>query len=221
MCRFPRSMCASIRRRNSRSGTPPVCQPPSNRTTRERYDSAPPLASLADVCSVHLHHVQAVPGPPSRQEGARGHLAQLPAGGQDRRARAQRLGQVHAAADHGRAATPTFAATPSSRRAPRSGCSSRSLSSTRPRTWRATSRTACGELRALLDRFNELAADYSDETADEFARLQDAIDAADAWNLDTHARDRHGRAASAARRRRRRRTCPAASAAAWRCAACC
>src|SRR6188472_4099058 len=41
------------------------------------------------------------------------------------------------------------------------------------------------ELRGLLDRFNELAANYSDETADEFARLQDKIDAADAWNLDT------------------------------------
>ncbi len=41
------------------------------------------------------------------------------------------------------------------------------------------------ETRALLDRFNELASNYSDETADEFARLQDKIDAADAWNLDT------------------------------------
>jgi sulfate-transporting ATPase len=41
------------------------------------------------------------------------------------------------------------------------------------------------ELRDMLDRFNELAANYSDETADEFARLQDKIDAADAWNLDT------------------------------------
>src|SRR3954451_10855196 len=40
--------------------------------------------------------------------------------------------------------------------------------------------------RALLDRFNELAADYSDETADEFADLQARIDAADAWNLDTN-----------------------------------
>jgi len=39
--------------------------------------------------------------------------------------------------------------------------------------------------RALLDRFNELAANYSDETADEFARLQERIDAADAWNLDS------------------------------------
>jgi energy-dependent translational throttle protein EttA len=39
--------------------------------------------------------------------------------------------------------------------------------------------------KALMDRFNELAANYSDETADEFARLQEQIDAADAWNLDT------------------------------------
>ncbi|HEV2982154.1 MAG TPA: energy-dependent translational throttle protein EttA [Solirubrobacteraceae bacterium] len=41
------------------------------------------------------------------------------------------------------------------------------------------------ETRALLDRFNELAASYSDENADEFARLQAQIEAADAWNLDT------------------------------------
>ena len=41
------------------------------------------------------------------------------------------------------------------------------------------------EIRDLLDRFNELSMNYSDETADEFARLQDRIDAADAWNLDT------------------------------------
>jgi ATP-binding cassette ChvD family protein len=42
------------------------------------------------------------------------------------------------------------------------------------------------ETRALLDRFNELSMNYSDETADEFARIQDKIDAADAWNLDTN-----------------------------------
>ncbi len=39
--------------------------------------------------------------------------------------------------------------------------------------------------KALLDRFNELAMNYSDETAAEFGRLQEQIDAADAWNLDT------------------------------------
>ncbi|MFM8792242.1 MAG: ATP-binding cassette domain-containing protein, partial [Solirubrobacterales bacterium] len=41
------------------------------------------------------------------------------------------------------------------------------------------------ETRDLLDRFNEIAADYSDDNADEFARLQAKIDATDAWNLDT------------------------------------
>jgi sulfate-transporting ATPase len=41
------------------------------------------------------------------------------------------------------------------------------------------------EIRALLDRFNELSMNYSDETADEFSRVQEQIDAADAWNLDT------------------------------------
>ncbi|HYP48804.1 MAG TPA: ATP-binding cassette domain-containing protein, partial [Thermoleophilaceae bacterium] len=42
-----------------------------------------------------------------------------------------------------------------------------------------------GELRALLDRFNELSMNYSEETADEFARVQEQIDATDAWSLDT------------------------------------
>ncbi len=41
------------------------------------------------------------------------------------------------------------------------------------------------ETKALLDRFNELAANYSDETAEEFGNIQAKIDAADAWNLDT------------------------------------
>ncbi len=48
------------------------------------------------------------------------------------------------------------------------------------------------DTKALLDRFNELAANYSDEVAGEFGRLQEQIDAADAWNLDTtleHAMD--------------------------------
>jgi energy-dependent translational throttle protein EttA len=41
------------------------------------------------------------------------------------------------------------------------------------------------EIRALMDRFNELAADYSDENADEFSRLQERIDAVDGWSLDS------------------------------------
>jgi energy-dependent translational throttle protein EttA len=41
------------------------------------------------------------------------------------------------------------------------------------------------ETKALLDRFNELSMNYSDETADEFAKVQEQIDAVDGWNLDT------------------------------------
>src|SRR5690349_19146188 len=39
--------------------------------------------------------------------------------------------------------------------------------------------------KALLDRYNELAANYSDDTADEMAKLQDAIDAKNLWDLDS------------------------------------
>ena len=38
--------------------------------------------------------------------------------------------------------------------------------------------------KAKLDRFNELAMNYSDETADEMAALQDEIDSNNLWDLD-------------------------------------
>lgn len=41
------------------------------------------------------------------------------------------------------------------------------------------------EKKALLDRYNELAMNYSDETAEEMATLQDQIDAQNLWDLDT------------------------------------
>ena len=39
--------------------------------------------------------------------------------------------------------------------------------------------------KALLDRYNEIAMNYSDETADEMAKLQDQIDAQNLWDLDS------------------------------------
>ncbi|HYS48327.1 MAG TPA: energy-dependent translational throttle protein EttA [Xanthobacteraceae bacterium] len=39
--------------------------------------------------------------------------------------------------------------------------------------------------RAILERYNELAANYSDETADEMTRLQDEIEAKGLWDLDS------------------------------------
>ena len=39
--------------------------------------------------------------------------------------------------------------------------------------------------QAILDRYNELAMNYSDETADEMTRLQDEIEAQGLWDLDS------------------------------------
>mmetsp|Transcript_29309 Transcript_29309/g.56950 ORF Transcript_29309/g.56950 Transcript_29309/m.56950 type:complete len:552 (-) Transcript_29309:1749-3404(-) len=41
------------------------------------------------------------------------------------------------------------------------------------------------EKKAVLDRYNELAMNYSDETADEMGQLQDQIDAENLWDLDS------------------------------------
>jgi sulfate-transporting ATPase len=39
--------------------------------------------------------------------------------------------------------------------------------------------------KKLLDRYNEIAANYTDETAEEMAELQDKIDAGNLWDLDS------------------------------------
>jgi ATP-binding cassette ChvD family protein len=39
--------------------------------------------------------------------------------------------------------------------------------------------------KAILERYNELAVNYSDETADEMTRLQDEIEAKGLWDLDS------------------------------------
>src|SRR6202041_404668 len=39
--------------------------------------------------------------------------------------------------------------------------------------------------KAILDRYNELAVNYSDETADEMTKLQDQIEAQGLWDLDS------------------------------------
>ncbi|MEO0702754.1 MAG: energy-dependent translational throttle protein EttA [Pseudomonadota bacterium] len=44
---------------------------------------------------------------------------------------------------------------------------------------------AVADKKAKLDRFNELAMNYSDETADEMAALQDEIDSQNLWDLDS------------------------------------
>src|SRR5471030_2985901 len=77
-----------------------------------------------------------------------------------------------------------------------------------------------GKQKAILDRYNDLAMNYSEETADEMTKLQDEIESAGLWDLDSKV----DQAMDALR-------CPpdesdvtklsAASAAASRCASCC
>jgi ATP-binding cassette ChvD family protein len=45
---------------------------------------------------------------------------------------------------------------------------------------------AVGGKKAIVARYEELAANYSDDTADEFAKLQDRIDSENLWELDRH-----------------------------------
>src|SRR5687768_17050840 len=45
---------------------------------------------------------------------------------------------------------------------------------------------AVADKRKILQRYEEISANYSDDTADEFARLQDQIDSANLWELDRH-----------------------------------
>ena len=57
--------------------------------------------------------------------------------------------------------------------------------------------------KALIDRYNEIAANYSDETADEMSKLQDEIDSQEPVGPRQPGRSRDGRAALPAGRRRR------------------
>src|ERR1700691_4004365 len=44
---------------------------------------------------------------------------------------------------------------------------------------------AVADKKALIDRYNEIAANYTDETAEEMSKLQDQIDAQNLWDLDS------------------------------------
>ena len=50
---------------------------------------------------------------------------------------------------------------------------------------RGNVKLGCAEKVAKLERYNELAMNYSDDTADEMSRLQDEIDAENLWDLDS------------------------------------
>ena len=53
------------------------------------------------------------------------------------------------------------------------------------RTVRENVMLGVAKQKAILDRYNELAVNYSDETAEEMTKLQDEIEAAGLWDLDS------------------------------------
>src|SRR5579871_4155393 len=53
------------------------------------------------------------------------------------------------------------------------------------RTVRENVMLGVAQSKAILDRYNELAMNYSDETADEMTHLQDEIEAKGLWDLDS------------------------------------
>jgi ATP-binding cassette ChvD family protein len=53
------------------------------------------------------------------------------------------------------------------------------------RTVRENIMLGVADSKAILDRYNELAMNYSDETADEMTKLQDEIEAKGLWDLDS------------------------------------
>ncbi len=141
-----------------------------------------------------------------RARGVEGHHAVLLPRRQDRRARRQRLRQVDAAEDHGRARHTTSAARPGRRRAPSVGYLPQEPQLD-PEQDGAGERDArrCADLKALLDRFNEISA-----TLRRAARRR----------RDGRAAGGAGRAAGEDRRRGRLGAGPHASRSPWtRCAA--
>ncbi len=137
------------------------------------------------VLPVHLHDLQALPPLSPGQGGPQRHLAVVLSREPRSACSATTAPASRRCCGSWPGSTPSSTARRSWPRARPSGSSSRSRSWIRARTCKGNVEEGVAEVRALLDRFNELSMNYSDETADEFARVQEQIDAADAWNLDT------------------------------------
>ena len=143
------------------------------------------LSSTADVQPIRLHHVQAVPDASPGQAGPEGHLAVVHAGREDRRPRPQRLRASRRCCGSWPGSDTEYRGEAQLAPGATVGLLEQEPQLDESKDVRGNVEDGVAETRALLDRFNELAANYSDETADEFARIQEKIDAVDAWNLDT------------------------------------
>ncbi len=130
---------------------------------------------------------------PARHQGSRGHLAVVLLRREDRRARSERRGQELAAPHHGGRGSP-----PSPAKRFRPTGSAIGFLQQEPRL--DPSKTVLGNveegvasIKALLTRYDEvnaklgedLSPDEMDKVLEEQARIQDKIDASNAWDLDS------------------------------------
>ena len=129
---------------------------------------------------------------PPEPGGPEGNLAVVLPRRQDRRAGPQRRRQEHAAADHGRRDKEFGGEAWAGQGRPRSATCPRSRGSTPAKDVLGNVEEGVAETRALLDRFDEINAKFGEPMSDdemdkliaEQARVQDAIEAANAWELD-------------------------------------
>ena len=174
----------------------------ANTAARTRSTTGLLSSARPHVDPVHLHHLQALAPLPARPRGADRHLAVVPAGRQDRRARLQRRRQVDAAADHGRprhrVRRPGAARPGRHRRPARAGAHAR-RDQGRPRERRGGRRGDEGAARPLQRAVDELLRRDRRRV-----RARAGADRRGRRLEPRHdARDRDGRAAVPARRRRR------------------
>ena len=152
----------------------PTAGPRASREAKEKATRMPP---------VHLHHEGPAQGHAAGQGDPQGHLAVVLPRRQDRRPRRQRRGQVTllrimAGVDK------DFAGEAFPAEGTRIGYLPQEPQLDPKKNVREHVEEAVAAKRAILQRYEELSANYSDETADEIARLQDQIDAQNLWELD-------------------------------------
>ena len=134
--------------------------------------------------AIRLSHAQALQDLSGGQAGPEGHLAVVLPRRQDRRGGRERLGQVDAAQDHGRELE-DFIGEAWAAEGVRVGYLAQEPELEPSKDVLGNAMEGVAEKKALVDRYNEIAANYSDETAEEMAALQDKIEAQGLWDLDT------------------------------------
>ncbi len=172
-----------------------------NRGTEGAQERRPPRRRKAAWHRNHLHDEGPAQGDAAGQGDPQGDLALVLPDGQDRRPGRQRRGQEHAAPHHGRRGQGLRR-----RGLRRRGHAHRFLPQEPQldpkKTVLEIVEEAVAPQRAILQKYEDLSANWSDENADELGRLQDQIDAQNLWSWTATWRRRWTRCAC----RRARRT---------------